>query len=281
MIGRRQFLGLSAMASCAGLLSKGYAFSASGPAGDTLTVGLQMYTVRRLLEKDFAGTLAKVAKLGIKDVEFDKYFGKKPKEVRRIIDDLGIRSFSKHIDTATLREGLEEVCEGANAVGQRYLVVGWLSPEERKSLDDYKRLIEFLNRGAEICEKHGIRLGYHNHDFEFEKIEGKVPYHLIVTETGDLSLELDLYWATKAGRDPVKMLKSHPGRFHLLHLKDMDETKNFTELGRGSIDFPAIHNAAKNSGVKHTYIEQDETPGDPFDSVKISLEYTRTLFKAG
>lgn len=279
MTSRREFLRSMGFAAGAGLLMTRSVLPNVVWGPDTLTVGLQMYTVRGLLEGDFERTLRKVAELGIKDVEFDKYFGKTPEEIRRLIDELGIGSLSKHIDTQTLRTGLEQACEDANTVGQRYLIVGWLPPEERKTQDDYKRLIENLNAGAEVCKKAGIRLGYHNHDFEFEQIEGKMPYHQIVTQTGDLTLELDVYWATKAGRDPVRMLKTHPGRFHLLHLKDMDKNGGFTEVGRGTIDFPAVLEAAKGSGVKHAYIEQDETPGDPFDSVKVSLEFAKSLFR--
>lgn len=278
MIDRRRFIKTAALAAGSRVFLGRSALPAASQLGSAPTVGLQTYTVRKQLEKDFAGTIRKIAGLGIKDVEIADYYGAKPKEVRRILDDVGMRSHSAHISTATLRNGLEEACEGANIIGQRYLVLGWLSPEERKGLDDYKRLIENLNRGSEVCKKAGITLGYHNHDFEFEKIEGEVPYHMIVTQTGDLALELDVYWATKAGRDPVKMLKAHPGRFHLMHLKDIDASGNFTELGRGRIDFSAVLKAAKDSGVKHAYIEQDETPGDPFDSVQISLEFVRSLF---
>lgn len=279
MIGRRRFLSLAALAMGAGLVSRRSAFPAADAIGNAPTVGLQTYTVRKQIENDFAGTIRKIAGLGIKNVEIADYYGTKPKDVRKMLDDVGIQSFSAQISTETLRSSLEEASEGANIIGQRYLVLGWLPPEERKSLDDYKRLIEDLNRGSEVCKKAGIRLGYHNHDFEFEKIEGKVPYHMIVTETGDLALELDVYWATKAGRDPVKMLQAHPGRIHLLHLKDMDKNGGFTELGRGRIDFSAVLKAATESGVKHAYIEQDETMGDPFDSVKISLEHLRSVWR--
>ncbi len=242
------------------------------------SIGLQMYTVRRQLGKDFEGTLRKVKALGIRDVEFENYFGKEPGAVRKILDSTGLASSSAHISTATLRDELEKACEAALILGQKYLIVGWLPPDERKSLDDYKRLIEHLNRGSEICRKAGIELGYHNHDFEFTELDGKIPYHMILTQTGDLTLELDVYWATKAGRDPLNMLKAHPGRFRLFHLKDMAaETRDFTEVGSGVIDFKAILAQASASGVERCFVEQDETPGDPFASVNKSLVYLRSI----
>jgi len=247
------------------------------PIAQILPIGLQLYTVRRELEEDFEGTLKRVAALGIKDVEFPEYFGRSQKEIRESLDRFGLTSTSSHIDTATLRGDLGKACEAADAIGHKYLVLGWLPPEERKSLDDYKRLIELLNRGVETCERAGITLGYHNHDFEFTEMDGKIPYHLIVTETGAMPLELDVYWATKAGRDPLKMIKSHPARVRLLHLKDMSEGGDFAEVGSGTIDFKAILSQAAGSSVKHCFVEQDETPGDPFDSVSKSLAYLRSV----
>lgn len=271
-INRRTFLG--ALAAAAPLAKMIGASEAARPS-----IGLQLYTIRRLLEQDFEGTIKKVTGYGIKDVEFAGYYGRNPKEVRKSLDRFGLSSSSAHIDAATLRKGLERACEGARVIGQRYLVLGWLPPEERRSLDDYKRLIENLNKGAEICAKSGVFLGYHNHDFEFTEIDGKIPYHLIVTETGSMPLELDVYWAKKAGRDPLEMMKAHRGRFRLLHLKDMSagQEKAFTEIGSGVIDFESILAQAPASGVEHCYVEQDETPGDPFDSVKKSLGYLRSI----
>jgi sugar phosphate isomerase/epimerase len=124
-------------------------------------------------------------------------------------------------------------------------------------------------------------LAYHNHDFEFAAIGGTVPYDLILagTDPRTVQMEMDLYWVTKAGLNPVSLFEKHPGRFPLVHVKDMDNTprKFFTEVGRGVIDFRTVFSKAKEAGIKHYFIEQDETPGDPLESVEISLNYLRAL----
>jgi len=126
-----------------------------------------------------------------------------------------------------------------------------------------------------------LRFAYHNHDFEFAEIEGKIPYDLILAETDPRAVEikLDLYWITKAGLRPLSYFEKYSGRFPLLHAKDMDGTpqKFFTEVGRGVIDFGQIFSKAKAAGIEHCFIEQDETPGEPLESVKISLKHLRAL----
>src|SRR5712692_3345336 len=146
-------------------------------------IGLELYTVRRELEKDFAGTLEKVAALGFLEVEFAGYFKHSPQEVKSILAHYQLSSPSAHISTAALRGTLLEEIEAARAIGHQYLVCGYLPAEERRSLDDYKRLVELLNRAGERLKKVGIQFVYHNHDFEFLPMEGKLPYDLILAGT--------------------------------------------------------------------------------------------------
>ena len=135
------------------------------------------------------------------------------------------------------------------------MVCAWLSPAERGSLEHYKQVAEDLNKAGEICKKAGIQLCYHNHDFEFIQENGKYPYEILLSATDKnlVKMEMDLYWMTKAKQDPIKTFNENPGRFPLLHLKDMDKTDKqmFTEVGNGIIDFKKILAHANTAGVKY------------------------------
>jgi sugar phosphate isomerase/epimerase len=237
--------------------------------------------VRRELEKDFAGTLDKVAALGFREVEFAGYFKHTPGEVKTILARNGLSAPSAHISTADLRGNLEGAIDAAHTIGHQYLVCGYLPAEERRSLDDYKRFVDLLNSAGERANKAGIQFGYHNHDFEFAAADGRVPYEILLAGTDPrlVKMELDLYWITKAGQDPLKYFSTYPGRFPLVHVKDMDGTPRhfFTEVGQGTIDFKKIFAAAQKAGVKHYFVEQDETPASPFSSIKLSIDYLKQL----
>jgi len=171
--------------------------------------------------------------------------------------------------------------EAAHVIGHKYLLVAWSPPEERQSLDDYKRLADLFNRTGEQLKKADIQFAYHNHDFEFAQMEGHIPYDLLLERTDPqlVKLEMDLYWIVKGGGKPLEYFEKYPGRYPLLHVKDMDATpkRYFTEVGRGVIDFKTIFANAGRAGVRHYFVEQDETPGSPFESMKISMDYLRKL----
>ena len=257
-------------------------FSSAASGREKLSkIGLQLYTVRRDLEKDFKGTLRKISALGISEVEFAGHFNQPPEQLSRLLKRLKISAPSAHIGTETLRSGLPKAIADAKIIGHKFLVLGYLPAEERKTLDDYKKLAELLNKSGEECRKSGLRFAYHNHDFEFREMENRIPYDLILAETDarNVEMELDLYWISKAGRDTVAYFEKHPQRFPLVHIKDMDKTpkKSFTEVGRGAIDFRKIFAKAGRAGIRHYFIEQDETPAAPLESVKESLNYLRNL----
>lgn len=244
-------------------------------------IGLQLYTVRRELERNFDETLKQVAASGIEEVEFAGYFGQQPARIKELLKNLRLAAPSAHISTETLRSGLAKALEDARIIGHKYLVLGHLPESERKSLDDYKKLVELINKAGEECRRADLQFAYHNHDFEFKKIEDKIPYDLILAETDarKVKMELDLYWISKAGFDPLAYFEKHPGRFPLVHVKDMDATpkKFFTEVGRGTVDFKKIFSKARAAGVRHYFIEQDETPAAPLESVQTSLKYLKEL----
>jgi sugar phosphate isomerase/epimerase len=166
-------------------------------------------------------------------------------------------------------------------LGVRYVVCAWLAPGERESLDDYKRHIETFNRAGEQAKEAGIQFAFHCHDFEFVPLQGVVPYDLLLKDTdGSLvQMEMDLYWITKAGADPLSYFRQYPGRFPLVHVKDMDRTpqKNFTEVGKGVVDFKRVFAQSKLGGIRHYFVEQDETKGPAIESARESYEYLETL----
>jgi sugar phosphate isomerase/epimerase len=244
-------------------------------------IGLQLYTVRKDMEKDFEGTIAKVAAIGFKEVEFAGYFNRSPQQVKSVLSANGLKSPSAHAVLKVLTDNLEKTVEDSAAIGHRYLICSYLFPQERKSLDDYKRYVDVFNRAGEVCKKAGIQFGYHNHDFEFVPMDGVMPYDLILEKCDSslVKMELDLYWIAKAKQDPLKYFAAHPGRFALFHVKDMDNTPRqyFTEVGRGVIDFKRIFAQGKKAGVKHYFVEQDDCPGPPLESARASFDYLKKL----
>ena len=281
MINRRRFLKTAAGASFGGFWVAQTGFSRNFVKNKMKAIGLQLYTVRNQMEKDFDGTLAKVASTGFKEVEFAGYYNRTPQQVKSVLSANGLTSPSAHVSLKALSDDWQKTVETAAAIGHQYLICAYLVPEERKSLDDYKRHADTFNRAGEACKKAGIQFGYHNHDFEFPALDGSVPFDLLLQKTDAklVKIELDLYWIIKAKQDPLKYFAAHPGRFPLLHVKDMDNTPKqfFTEVGRGVIDFKPIFAQSGKAGVKHYFVEQDQCPGSPLDSIKVSFDYLSKL----
>jgi sugar phosphate isomerase/epimerase len=244
-------------------------------------IGVQLYTVRRELEKDFEGTLSKVAALGYREVEFAGYFGHRPAEVKSLLKRLGLDAPAAHVQLAELRGDLKAMTDAAHTIGHRYLLLAWTPPEERRTLEQYRRLADLCNEAGAALRREGLQFAYHNHDFEFAPLEGKIPYDLLLERTDPhaVKLEMDLYWTLKGGASPVEYFRRHPGRFHLLHVKDMDATPRrfFADVGRGTIDFKSIFARSREAGVRHYFVENDEPAGSPFESLRVSLDYLRRL----
>jgi len=279
---RRLFLHHSFAGALGALcLEKSNLMASIAPKSKLSKIGLQLYTVRRELEKDFEGSLKKVAALGFSEVEFAGYFNRTPQQVKSILAQNNLVAPSVHILPAGLRSNLQQTIDAAKTIGHQYVVCAYLLPEECKSLDDYKKLIDLFNDAAGRLKKAGLQFCYHNHDFEFMAIDDKIPYDLILagTDPQTVKMELDLYWIAKAVKDPLKYFSAYPGRFPLVHVKDMDATPKrfFTEVGRGTINFKEIFADSAKAGIKHYFVEQDETPGSPFESIKVSIDYLKQL----
>jgi len=259
-------------------------------------IGLQLYTVRDAMQQDPAGTLARVAQIGYNSVEgatytgSEKFYGMEPKAFSRLLKQNGLIMPSSHYRLGeekengatvkgTMLQDWDRAVDDAAAVGIKYMVCAYLSAAERGGLDHYKKVAQDFNKAAERCKKAGIQFCYHNHDFEFEKQNGKFPYEILLNETDKnlVKMEMDIYWVSKAGQDPIALINQHPGRFPLWHVKDMDNTPQhaFTEVGNGTINFKKIFMHADKAGLKYFFVEQDKTPGDPFVSIKESITYIK------
>jgi sugar phosphate isomerase/epimerase len=275
---RRDFLNLAAGGAALALMQPS-GLAANGRR--IKQVGLQLYTIRNEMQKDFEGSLARVAQIGFKEVEFAGYYDRTPRQVKQVLKNNNLRSPSAHIGFAAFRDDLPKTIETAKILGQKYLVCPSLPQDVRRSSDDYKRLAELFNRFGSDCRKAGLVFAYHNHAFEFEAMDGRLPYDILLEETDPklVTMEMDLYWVVRAEQDPLRYFDRYPGRFALLHVKDMEDSpgRGFAEVGRGSLDFKKIFQASRKAGAKHFIVEQDQTPGDPFESIKISYDYLKDL----
>ncbi len=289
-ISRQEFLKISALAVSGTLLPHINTFGKPPQH----KVGLQLYTLRNELPKDLEGTLKKVADIGYREVELfgysdGKFFGKSPKEFHTLLQSLGLTAPSGHYTTGntmpaakgTLTNGWVQAADDAAALGQKYMVCAFLFPDERTTLDQYKKHAELFTKSAEVCKQRGIQFCYHNHDFEFKPIDGQLPYDLLLKETDPklVKMELDLYWVSFAGKDPVELFKKHPGRFPMWHVKDMEKTteRAFAEVGTGSINFQKIFDAAKTAGLQHYFVEQDVCKRPPLESIQTSFQNLKKI----
>lgn len=252
--------------------------NASGGARRLERIGLQLYTVRTLMEQDVPRTLEQVAQMGYREVEFAGYYDYTPQELRQMLDNLGLSAPATHVPYQVLEQNLEALLETAQILGHRYVIVPWLPPEQRQSIDDYRRWAERFNRWGEACKAAGIEFAYHNHDFEFVRINDQVPYDVLLAETDPelVKMELDLYWITYAGFEPLTYFQQHSGRFPLCHVKDMTADRQMVDVGQGTIDFAKIFAQAAGTQLQHYFVEHDQ-PADPLASIRRSYEYLSQL----
>jgi sugar phosphate isomerase/epimerase len=289
MMNRRTFLGT---VSAATLLSRNLSFAADSRR--MTNIGMQAYTVRDQMKQNFAGTLAKVAQIGYKEIEFAGYYGHSPKEVRSILDQNGLTSPSSHVDYKLLTDEWPQTLDAARIMGQTYICCPWIPEEVRNQPDGWKRAADTFNRAGEASKKSGIQFTYHNHNFEFKPVNGKVPYDMLLAETDPslVKMEMDLCWASVGGADPVAYFNKYPGRFPEVHVKDVKQLPPrgsaqswaepdslgylLTDVGSGVIDWKRIFAASEKGGIKHYFVEHDD-PKDPFATLKNSFTYLQNL----
>jgi sugar phosphate isomerase/epimerase len=254
---------------------------ASEPPRRRVPIGLQLYTLRALMAQDFDGTLASVAKIGYREVEFAGYFGRTPLQVRDALRRHGLAAPSTHLALPASDDAWARALDDAVAIGHAWAVIPWLDASLRRTPDDWSRFAARLDTLGARARQAGLRLAYHNHDFEFSRGPDGRPYFdqlLATTDRTQVDFEMDVYWVTKAGGDPLDYLHRYPGRFPLLHLKDATAApeRGMADVGRGTIDFARILSVAGGEGLRHAFVERDEAP-DPLASARASYRYLSTL----
>jgi sugar phosphate isomerase/epimerase len=294
MIDRRTFIGSAVAAGGTAFLSNKLAWGADEGEHKLGNIGVQLYSVRWQMKRDFEGTLAKVAAIGYKEVEFAGYFNHSPQDIRVAIDRLGLTSPACHVqwDMLEPNKWLEQI-DSAKIIGQDYIVCPWIPEKIRRKPEGWTRVAEVFNRAGETSKKSGVQFAYHNHWFEFLPVNGKLPYDFLLENCDPdlVKMELDLCWITVGGGDPLKYFDKYPGRFPLVHLKDVkslpkvsasgkqnfgDSMKEMTEVGSGIIDWKRIFAKSERAGIKHYIVEHDK-PAHPFESIQTSYEYLRQL----
>ena len=249
-------------------------------------IGLQLYTLRGELPKDVKLTLEKVAKAGFSNVETygfsikDQFWGLSATEFKKILDANNLKAVSGHYNLGSfLYDGnateLIAAIEAAKILKSEYLTIPWVDEPFR---NNFKKIATRLNEAGKMCNDAGLKLAYHNHDFEFQKNAGITGYEILLKETDKnlVYFEMDLYWVVRSGNDPIRLMKENPGRFKMWHVKDMDKLNQAlnTEIGSGSIDFKLIFEQAKLSGMKYFFVEQENNyRPNSFESIKTSCDF--------
>ena len=284
-------------------------------------IGVGLFTIPTMLEQDFAGAMKTLASIGYKEVETfgpypwsaqaaqdrwravaqslafkgSGYFGSTAEDVRRILDDNGLASPSMHTDLDSLRTRLEPMAEAAHVLGQQYVVLPSIPPDERQNLDGYRRMADEFNQIGARAAALGIHLKYHNHGYGLKPVDGIVPFELLVDRTDPalVHLQMDLYWTVAGGADPIAYLERYAGRYKSMHVKDMAKHVRFSgdggdpaqwielfpyiaDAGSGVLDLGGVLSAAMRSGVQHFFLERDQTP-TPHDTLERSYAYLSSL----
>jgi sugar phosphate isomerase/epimerase len=272
-----------------------------------LPIGLELYTVRQQYLKDPKGTLQQVAAIGYQEVELFTMANQKPADLKAMVEAAGLKAPSGHTSAESLAGDVDALAASFREAGLDYMICafpghkpGTAQPmvriagrphEPMFTQDDYKWMAETFNKAGEKCKQAGLQLGYHCHNLDFVTFDGEpaLDYLLGNTDPKLVQLEMDCYWVTRAGKDPVAYLKKYAGRVPILHIKDMKPglkpttsiteggDDDFTEVGKGVIDWKRIFAAAPEGGVKHYFVEQDHCDRPPMESAKISYEYLKNL----
>ena len=291
MTNRKKFLQQSALLAAGILAAPSCMLGSKSTPKSAKNIGLQLYTLREIIGQDVPGLIKRISDIGYRDVEtygFSStggFWGLSPTEFKSLLTEHDVVSNSGHygIDDF-IRTGndteLKAIIDAAGVLKQQYVTVPYLGDDLRSTADDFKKTIEALNKAAELCKSAGLKLAYHNHDFELKDMgEGKTGLEIFLENSDPTAIdfELDLYWVVRAGHDPVSLFTTYPGRFTMWHVKDMDKNKPElnTEVGAGSIDFKSIFAAADTAGLKHFYVEQENFSKEPYQSITESITHIK------
>ncbi|MPR36891.1 sugar phosphate isomerase/epimerase family protein [Salmonirosea aquatica] len=257
------------------------AVAGSGSERKISTFGVQLYSARDIIGKDPKGVLKQIADLGYQEIEGYQgdqgvFWSMTPKDFKAYVDGLGMKMVSTHADTSKDLEKLAGECAEA---GLSYVLQPYIGPQS--SVDEWKKRAEEFNKRGEICNKAGIKFGYHNHDYSFKELDGQIPQEILLDNT-DPSLvmyELDMCWIAAANKDIADHLRKYQGRYELCHVKDLvrEPKPHSTDLGKGIIDYPKVLGVAEDTGVKHFIVEQEEYPESVMASLSHDADYMRNL----
>jgi len=318
MLTRRNFLRNTSLATVAAIASANSLFANSALMNK---IGIQLFSVPKMLTNNFDGALNMLAEIGFTEIEmygpypfstdnakkywnavtgqlgFDGsgYFGKSESEIIRILNVHGFTVPSMHTDLDTLQNKMGDLADAANKIGAKYVVLPAIPGDKRKTLDDYKKMAVDFNKIGSDAKKYGIRFAYHNHGYGLTVTDGKMPLDLILdgTDPNLVYLEMDLYWTTAGGANPMELLKKHSGRYKMMHIKDMKQKVHFsgdvgeasqwialfpymTSAGDGVLDLQNILKTAKDNGMEHFFVEQDMV-AEPGIALKKSYNYLKGL----
>jgi sugar phosphate isomerase/epimerase len=279
---RRDFLRNSALAGLA--LSMPFKNELMAMGGAHNSFGIQLWSVKEALAKDTSGVLKHLSKSGFKKIESFEgekgiFWGMKNTEFKKRMDALGMKLVSSHCDTSN---NFEQKAAEAAEIGMKYLICPYKGAQ--KSIDDYKKIADEFNACGEIAKKHGIKFAYHNHDYSFVPMNGIIPQDVMMNNTNKdtVDFEMDMYWTVAAGVDPLAYMEKHPGRFKLVHVKDMTKLANGDHescvIGKGTIDYISLLPQIAKRGVKHMIVEQEAYTGtNELDAAKDDAAYMKTL----
>jgi sugar phosphate isomerase/epimerase len=259
-------------------VAAGAGASSSGASGSLSPIGVQLYTVRSEMEKGVEQTLERVAEIGYTEVEFAGYFGHSPTEIRDLLARTGLRSPSAHIAPSFEPEAWAEILDDANEAGHEYVVVAWTPENMRADLDGWRRTAETMSRAGEQARAAGLQYAYHNHDFEFTEMEGRVAFEVFCEESDPdlVQIELDLFWIIHGGADPIAFINRWPGRIPMVHVKDRTAAGEMVDVGAGVIDWKGIFQHIDEGGMKHFFVEHDQ-PETPLGSIQASHSYLSAI----
>lgn len=233
------------------------------PSPGSPRLGIQLYAVRDALKQDFEGTLTALATIGYREVEFAGLHGRSAAEVRALLDRLQLAAPSGHISLDDLEQKFASVVADAKALGHRWIIVPWL-PDELRTVAGYTQVAERMSRLAPRLMQAGFTLGYHNHQFEFDRLDDASTrgYDILLqgSAAAGIVMELDLFWIRKGGADAADYFRRYPGRFRLVHVKDMGADGSQVNVGEGVIKWPALLHTARRAGVEHFFLEHDQPP---------------------
>ena len=273
-LSRRRFIALSAGTLAATTLAKAY------PLG--LPLGMQLYSVRTMLPKDFAGTLKQVGALGYKEVEAAGFYDHSVEEVKAAMQAAGLSCVSAHYPLGSFKAKLDDTIAYCKSLGLQYMVCS--SPMHTDpgagrgelTLDDWKWVADQFNQIGDKVKAAGMNFAYHNHVAEFTAIDGTLPWEVLEknTDPAKVNFEMDCGWVEVAGQDPIPFLKKYPTRIVMLHVKDFKDKKPpSVPLGTGAIDYKPIFAAAKGASIRHIFVEQEETQTTMLDALAIDAKY--------